>query len=90
MTDIERYIVDQIQKAEYLEPEIKAQWIEKIQTEGLTPLTTRMLLQSMLDHALAGIGTSIDPSDPQSQERYQRILAEIDKAEQEFQKRAES
>src|SRR3989338_1262540 len=83
MTDIERYIVDQIQAAEYLDDDVKSQWIEKIKTEGLTPLTTRMLLQSMLDHALAKIGSSIDPSDPETQKQYQRILAEIDHAEEE-------
>lgn len=87
MTDIERYIIEQIQEAEYLDEDVKAQWIEKIRTDGLTPLTTRMLLQSMLDHALAKIGSSIDPSDPQTQKQYQRILREIDHAEEEFQKR---
>ncbi|MDO8490324.1 MAG: hypothetical protein Q7S47_02820 [bacterium] len=90
MTDIERYIVEQIELAEYLDEELKMQWIARIQKDGLTPATTRLLLQSMLDQALVKIGESLDPSDPSSQERYQKILSEIDRAEQEFQKRLDS
>lgn len=90
MTDIERYIIEQIQEAEYLDAGVKEQWIEKIKTDGLTPVTTRVLLQSMLDHALAKIGNSIDPADPDTKAAYQKILAEIDHAEEEFQKRLES
>lgn len=89
MTDIERYIIEQVQQAEYLDAEVKKEWIERIQKDGLTPLTTRLLLQSMLDHALTRIGSSLDPADIDSQQRYQKILGEIDRAEQEFQKQAE-
>lgn len=85
MTDIERYIVEKIKDAPYLDHGTKQHWVEQISKEGLTPTTTRLLLQLMLDKALAARGKGIRADDPQTQEAFRSFMAEIDKAEQQLQ-----
>lgn len=85
MTDIERYICEQIARAEYLDEETKTSWIARIHADGLDPATTRLLLQTMLDRALAKIGDQLDPSRPDFKARYDAIMHEIDLAETDFQ-----
>lgn len=87
MTDIDRYICEQIARAEYLDEETKTSWIARIHADGLNPATTRLLLQTMLDRALAKIGDQLDPARPDFKTRYDGIMAEIDRAEADFQTR---
>lgn len=88
MTDTEKYIVDQIQAAEYLEDDIKISWIDRIKKDGLNPATTRLLLQTMLDHALAKLAKRADVTDPNFCSRYDALMADLDRTEAEFQQRA--
>ena len=86
MTNIERLIVEKIMEAEYLDAETKKIWAEQISKDGLTPTTTRLLLQLMLDRALAARREGDRFDDPESQSAFQGFMAEIDAAEEQLQK----
>lgn len=85
MTQIESYLIEQIQQAEYIEEGMKQSWVERIRKDGLNPTTTRLLLQTMLDHALSKMTVQADPIDPSFVARYQQLMTEVDHVETKFQ-----
>ncbi len=85
MTDIERTIVDKIKEAKYLDAETKKVWVAQISKDGLTPVTTRLLLQLMLDRALAARRETDRFDDIESQNAFYEFMTEIDVAEERLQ-----